>query len=215
MNDSRRNVGRHQPHNTVHIRDGRVIVDLMLMGDYNAGKTSIIGRFVDGVFDNPHYWTGCSFYVKTLWMDNSEVKLRLWEAMGGERFRGPVLSAYRHCHCVIIVYDVTNRSSFENIEKIWLKNVEENGSCDLPVIIVGTKCDLPGRQVDYVTAKKFSDSLKLPFTETSSLTGYGVDRAIMSGVALAMEKILQTVSCVREPEYANVSRKPDSGCQIT
>ncbi|XP_033735034.1 ras-related protein ORAB-1-like [Pecten maximus] len=218
MNENRGTISPPQPYtpySTVHIRDGRVIVDLMLMGDRSAGKTSIIGRFVDGIFDNPYYWTGCSFYVKNVWMDNSDVKLRLWDTAGGERYRGPGRSSYRHCHGVIIVYDVTNMSSFDNINKIWLRNIEENGSSDLVILIVGTKCDLPGRQVDYVTAKNFADSLNIPLIETSSLTGYGIDRAVMSAAVMSMKNITQNASAVSELEYKNKLRKVDNGCQIS
>ncbi|XP_033735032.1 ras-related protein ORAB-1-like [Pecten maximus] len=207
----------HQPYNRVYINQhGEVGVDLMLIGDYNAGKTSIIQRFVEGTFDNNVRCTmGHDFTVKHVWIDRSEVNLRLWDTYGGERYRGPGRSYYRHCHCVIIVYDVTNICTFENIEKIWLRNIEEYGSNDLAVMIMGTKCDLPGRQVDYVTAKKFADSLDIPLIETSSLTGYGIDRAIMSGAAMAMDKLLENVSNVWGRECSESYRKADTSCQLT
>ncbi|XP_069117625.1 ras-related protein ORAB-1-like isoform X1 [Argopecten irradians] len=207
----------HQPYNRICVKhDGRVCVDLMFIGDYNAGKTSIIKRFAKGLFDNiVPYTIGADFSVKDVSIDGSEVSLRLWDTAGGERYRGPGRSYYRHCHCVIIVYDVTDMDSFVNIEKIWLKNIEENGSRDLIVMIVGTKCDLPGRQVDYVTAKEFANNLNIPYMEISSLTGYGVDRAIMSGVTMAMDKLVQNVSYMWERECNNANRTADKGCQLS
>ncbi|OWF51332.1 ras-related protein RabA-like [Mizuhopecten yessoensis] len=216
MNGNNGEVRPHQPYKTVHFRQGRVIVDLMLIGEYNAGKSSIIRRFVDGTFDDSLCYTiGCSFYVKNVCLDRSDIKLRLWDTSGGERYRGPSRSEYRHCHGVIIVYDVTNMKSFENIASIWLKNIEQNGTSDLVVMIVGTKCDLPGRQVDYVTAKKYADRLNVPLMEISSLTGYGIDRAIMSAVTMALDKIIQNASSICEGEYVYAKRKTDNGCQLS
>ncbi|XP_060071196.1 ras-related protein ORAB-1-like [Ylistrum balloti] len=187
-----------RPYETIHCRERTIFLNLMLLGDYNAGKTCFIQRFVEGTFVQSGPTYGCDFFIKNVWIDRSEIKLRLWDTYGGERYRGPGSAYYRQCHGVIVMYDVTNMSSFDNIEKIWLKNIEQHASDDLVVILVGTKCDLPDRQVDYVTAKSFADKLNIPLMETSSLTGYGVDRIVISAAAMALDKILQNASSIKE-----------------
>ncbi|XP_060071186.1 ras-related protein ORAB-1-like [Ylistrum balloti] len=198
MNDNDEAVSVPRPYETILCGERCIYLNLMLLGDYNAGKTSFIRRFVEGTYAKTIATMGCDIYVKDVWIDNSEINLRLWDTYGGERYMGPRKSLYMFCHGVIIVYDVTDKPSFENIEKIWLRSVEESGFRDLVVVMVGTKCDLPGRQVDYVTAKSFADGLNIPLLETSSLTGYGIDRAAMSAATLALNKILQNASSIKE-----------------
>ncbi|XP_060071800.1 ras-related protein Rab-1C-like [Ylistrum balloti] len=202
-----------QPYNTVRFSQGLVIVDLMLIGDVRTGKTSLIRRFVDGTFVDSYHYNGCSFLRRKVWIDRSEVDVRLWETQNDERFS--TRPYYERCHGVIVVYDVTNTSSFENIDKVWLKDIELNGFRDVVVVIVGTKCDHVDRQVDYKTAKTFADKLNIPLVETSSLTGYGIDRAVMSTVVVALDKILQKVPSISEIEYVNPRYKDDNGCQLS
>ena len=148
---------------------------LLLVGDSCVGKSSLLLRFIDNTFSEQFISTiGVDFKIKTIEVGGKIIKLQIWDTAGQERFRTITSSYYRGAHGIILVYDISDMSSFNSI-KLWLQEVEKFAMEDATKILVGNKCDLESeRKVDYDTGKQLADTLEIPFIETSGKDNYNV-----------------------------------------
>ena len=117
------------------------IFKVCLLGDTNVGKTSILERYVFNTF-NPHTDTtiGAQFLSKMIEYNNTIVKLQLWDTAGQERYRALVSMYYRNCDAIVLVVDITNTKSIENIV-FWMNELNYNTE-NTPVFLVMNKIDL-------------------------------------------------------------------------
>lgn len=118
---------------------------ILLIGASNVGKSSIMSRYVDNIFNESYISTiGVDFKIKTLEINNKIIKLQIWDTAGQERFKSITSSYYRGSSCIIVVFDLSDNNSFTDTMNIWLeeikKNNEKNGSTPL-IYIVGNKSD--------------------------------------------------------------------------
>ena len=103
-----------------------------------------------------------------------------WDTAGQERFRTITSSYYRGAHGIIVVYDVTDAESFNNVKQ-WLHEIDRYACEGVNKLLVGNKCDLTTKkQVEYNSAKEFADSLSIPFLETSAKSATNVEQAFMT-----------------------------------
>jgi len=154
---------------------------LLVIGDSGVGKSWLLVRFTEGFFKDDYATTiGVDFKVKTLEQDGRKVKLQIWDTAGQERFRTIVSSYFRGAHGVLIVYDVTNRKSFNNV-KCWLEEIHKYAPEDVNRLLVGTKSDLSlERAVSYDEGKELAESLVIPFIETSAKNADNVEAAFLT-----------------------------------
>jgi small GTP-binding protein len=119
---------------------------LVFIGDQSVGKTSIISRFQFDTFDD-HYQTtiGIDFVSKTVPVDDGTVRLQLWDTAGQERFRSLIPSYIRDSHVAVVVFDITNRESFESTSK-WIADVRAQRGNDVVIVLVGNKTDLAAQR---------------------------------------------------------------------
>ncbi|XP_013137301.1 PREDICTED: ras-related protein Rab-43 [Papilio polytes] len=129
---------------------------IVLIGDCGTGKTCIVQRLKSGNFIERHGNTiGVDFSMKTLIVDGKRVKLQIWDTAGQERFRTITQSYYRSANGVIIVYDITKRSTFLSLQK-WIEEVRRYTSSNVIVSLIGNKCDLTDqREVEADEPKSF------------------------------------------------------------
>lgn len=148
---------------------------IIVIGDSGVGKSSILFRFVDDNFNDSFISTiGIDFKIKTITIDNKIIKLQIWDTAGQERFRTITSSYYRGANGIIVVYDVTNRDSYNNIIK-WLGEIDKYTRNDTITIIVGNKCDLEStRLVEYKEAEEFASQFSIPYIETSAKTSSNI-----------------------------------------
>ncbi|KAH3745678.1 GTP-binding protein YPTC1 [Pelomyxa schiedti] len=164
------------------VKDYDYIVKLLLVGDSGVGKSCLLMRFVDDEFTPCYISTiGVDFKIRTVQLESKILKTQIWDTAGEERFRTITTAYYRNCNGMIVVYDITNSTSFDNIGH-WLGEIERNCSTAPLRILLGNKLDLadPSRQVEYSRAKKFADEHGIKFWETSSKDSTNVEEAIMS-----------------------------------
>ena len=157
---------------------------LLLIGDSGVGKSCLLLRFADDTYTESYISTiGVDFKIRTLNLDGKTIKLQIWDTAGQERFRTITSSYYRGAHGIIIVYDVTDMESFNNV-KTWLSEIEKYASDNVNKLLVGNKSDLVVKKtVDTNTAKEFADSLGIPFLETSAKNSTNVEEAFMKMAA--------------------------------
>ena len=122
---------------------------------------------------------GVDFKIRTLDLDAKMVKLQVWDTAGQERFRTITSSYYRGTHGIIVVYDITDLESFNNVKQ-WLHEIDRYASEHVNKLLVGNKSDLTSkRAVSYQQAKEFADSVGIEFIETSAKESSNVDNAFI------------------------------------
>lgn len=120
---------------------------IVVMGNTGVGKTSLLYRYTQNKFEpkNTTSTTGALFISKKLYVNGIRIRLQLWDTAGQERFRSMAPMYYRGAHAALLMYDITNAASFEDIRG-WLEELKSNCSPDLIIYIVGSKADLHRRR---------------------------------------------------------------------
>ena len=120
---------------------------------------------------------GVDFKIKTLDVDGKSVKLQIWDTSGDERYRSIVSSYYRGAHGIMMVYDITDLETFENLNS-WLNEIAKNASENVYKILVGNKCDMEkDRKVTFKQGEEFAKEHKMFFFETSAKDSINVQEA--------------------------------------
>ncbi|XP_069680907.1 ras-related protein rab-39 [Periplaneta americana] len=152
---------------------------LILIGDSTVGKSSLLKYFTDGKFAELSDPTvGVDFFARLIEVkDGTRIKLQLWDTAGQERFRSITKSYYRNSVGALLVYDITNRASFEHIP-LWMMEARRHIEPHRPVFaLVGCKLDLERREVSREEARAFAEQHGLHHVETSARTGAHVEEA--------------------------------------
>ena len=156
-----------------------VAYKLLLLGESSVGKTSIILRYIENSFEESNTSTcGIDLKCKYVQCDNKKIRLDIWDTAGQERFRGLTKNYFRGAHGFVLVYDITNKESFDKL-KGWIKDAKEKieDVNSFKMAVVGNKKDCEkDRQVDYQILKEFAETNKIVFSETSAKTGEGIDK---------------------------------------
>jgi len=179
---------------------------VLVVGDSAVGKTCITRRYTESTF-SPHYLftIGVDFKTKAIEVDNTKCVLQIWDTAGQERFRTITSSYYRGAVGIVIVYDVSDATSFENVPQ-WLEEIDRNADQGVkPVrVLVGNKSDLnQNRQVDYKVAKAFASKNGMPFYEASAKSGEGVEKAFLVLASLMVRQKQKQADSVESAQLAD------------
>ena len=154
-------------------------VKTIFIGESGVGKTSIINRFINNKFDNNVEITlGAQFSSKTLEFPKLNISLQfdIWDTAGQEKYRSVTKFFYRDSKIVILVYDITRESSFNEIKNFWLNQIKIFAENNVIICICGTKSDLMAdEKVKEEDVRKFADENNVFFRLTSSMNNYGID----------------------------------------
>lgn len=142
---------------------------ILVIGDSGVGKSSIITKYMDNFFSDMHISTiGIDFRIKKMNIDGKSITLQLWDVAGQERFRSITSIYFRRCNAIIILFDITNRESFDNVKK-WISEIDKYDCANIEKILVGNKCDLEQKRVVSIEdAKKFANNMDMMYVETSA-----------------------------------------------
>ncbi|PIK41000.1 putative GTPase-like isoform X1 [Apostichopus japonicus] len=120
------------------------------------------------------------FKIRTIELDGKKIKLQIWDTAGQERFRTITTAYYRGAMGIMLVYDITNQKSFDNIRN-WIRNIEEHASADVEKMILGNKCDMDDkRQVSKEKGEKLAIEYGIKFMETSAKASINVEEAFVT-----------------------------------
>ena len=153
-------------------------IKVVLIGESGVGKTSIIQRYVNDEYDpNLLLSSSAQFITKTIELnDEQSIKFDVWDTAGQEKFRALAKIFYKDAKAIVLVYDITNRSSFEQLQNYWFKEIEENSLSDAILVIVGNKSDLyENEQVSDEEGQKYADEKNAIFKRTSALSNRNID----------------------------------------
>ncbi len=142
---------------------------ILILGDTNVGKTSLLLNYTDNYYVGSHVATvGIDFKFKTIKVKDMDVKLQIWDTSGQERFRSLAKNYLKKADGIIFVYDITDKKTFEGV-KDWIKEAESQGI--YKQILVGNKCDLEyDRKVTQENINEYAESIGSKYYETSALT---------------------------------------------
>ncbi|KAK3434651.1 hypothetical protein EUGRSUZ_D02119 [Eucalyptus grandis] len=182
---------------------------LLLIGDSGVGKSCLLLRFADDSYLESYISTiGVDFKIRTVEQDGKTIKLQIWDTAGQERFRTITSSYYRGAHGIIVVYDVTDQESFNNVKQ-WLSEIDRYASENVNKLLVGNKCDLTAQ-------KAFADEIGIPFMETSAKDATNVEQAFMAMAAAIKNRMAsQPAMNNARPPTVNIRGQPvnqKAGC---
>ena len=168
-------------------------VKIGLLGDEKVGKTSICHSFVNLNLPEDYITTiGCEkFEKKELLNNGKEVRLIIWDSGGQERFRSSIISTLRHVEEIIIVFDVTNRKSFDDIEN-WLEIIKERFN-DPVIILFGNKVDVKKEEwkVTEEEINLFCTKKKLKYFGTSAKNNNGIKEGFSYLANIIFERVVK------------------------
>ena len=178
---------------------------LLLMGESNVGKTSIILRYTENEFQTTGISTcGVDVKVKFVSVDNIKIKLVIWDTAGQERFRGLAKNYFRGANGFILVYDITNKNSFDKLRG-WMSDAKEKIDGEYKMVVIGNKKDCEDeREVDSKTLKEFGEKNDVLTMEVSAKTGEGVDSLFTAMVKELLE--LKNVGFVHDDDESEVNK---------
>ena len=150
----------------------------VIVGDPGVGKTNLMNRFTKDEFSTSNKTTvGIDFSTRQIEHDGLTIEAHVWDTAGQEKYKAVTAAYYRGAMGVLLVYDITKRSSFENCEQ-WLRELRTHADPSIVAMLVGNKCDLRHQQqVDVEDAKDFAEDNNLAFIETSARDATNVDLA--------------------------------------
>ncbi|CAK4720815.1 unnamed protein product [Aphanomyces euteiches] len=198
----------------VHSSKYDLLVKLLLIGDSGVGKSCLLMRYSDDSFTTSFITTiGIDFKVKTIEVDGKRVKLQIWDTAGQERFRTITTAYYRGAMGILLVYDVTDDHSFQNVRN-WMRQIQQHASPNVNKILIGNKCDAVTKEQGEALAAEYG----VQFFETSAKSNLNVEEAFRS-IAVDVQKRLAECDSDRL-DVANESRikldeqtaRPSEGC---
>ena len=163
---------------------------VVLIGESGVGKTCIINQFNDGKFDpNIKISISAQFCRKKIDLPNGEsITMDIWDTVGQETFRSITQIFYTHAKVAVIVYDVTNKKSFEEAKNYWYKKIQELNDKDIIIAIVANKYDLyEKRQVSNEEGEAYAKSIKAIFGFTSAKNNTGI-KTLFENIAMKIKQ---------------------------
>ena len=168
------------------------IIKILTLGATQVGKTSIVLRYSEYKFNyNKIATIGIDFKIKIIKKGNERIKVSIYDTAGQERFQNIVKHYYKGANGVLLIYDITKRDTFKNLD-FWIKDLEDNSDIDnLFIYLIGNKNDMEDkREVSWVEANNYAKEKKLPYIEVSAKTGNNIQKLFDEVIKGAMTKML-------------------------
>jgi Ras-related protein Rab-8A len=164
---------------------------LLMIGDSGVGKTCLLLRYANDSFSPTFITTiGIDFKIKNIEVDGTRIKLQIWDTAGQERFRTITTSYFRGAQGILLVYDVTDRRSFESIRN-WMNQIMQHADIHVNKILVGNKCDmLDEKVVSTSEGQKLAAEFNVPFWECSAKTDINVDQSFQNLAAAVKDRLV-------------------------
>lgn len=145
------------------------IFKVLIIGNSSVGKSNILLRYTDNIFNDSFLPTiGVDFKIKNITVSGQKIKLNIWDTAGQERFKTITSTYYKGSYGIVLVYDITDKESFNNISN-WVNEVKKNAGANVSMLLVGNKCDMESdRAVTYKEGQDLAATMGISFLETSA-----------------------------------------------
>ena len=188
-------------------------IKVITLGNSSVGKTSFLMKYTDNSFTLTYTATlGIDFKQKKIKLkDGRDVRLRIFDTAGQERYKSVSASFIKKADGVILIYGIGDLESFEAVDN-WIKSIREIGKDNLPIILVGNKCDLSDdkRMISLKEGQDKADEFNIPFYETSCKEGINIKEVFEKLVDDIMEKGSKNIN--REYKILNKGKKKEKCC---
>ncbi|KAH7113979.1 small GTPase superfamily [Dactylonectria estremocensis] len=167
-----------------------MLVKVLLIGEVSVGKSDILLRFNEDPYTPSPFGTiAVDFKIVNIEVDGKSIKLQIWDTAGQERFRTITSSYYRGAMGALLVYDVTDERSFQNIST-WNAEIARNAGEGINKILIGNNSDLvESRVVLSERGQELANKLGIPFLEVSSKLNINIDQAFYSLAASIVQRL--------------------------
>ena len=166
---------------------------LIVIGDSAVGKSCLSIKATKGIYDQNYNPTiGFEFLTFFVKVDESNIKLQIWDTCGQEVYRSLISSFYHNSSLAVLVYAINNKNSFMSLES-WLNEIKTLGSPDINIFLIGNKADLEEkRQIPKEMGEEFCKNHGIQFfLETSAKTGFNAQNVFLEAAKLLYEQHLQ------------------------
>ena len=166
------------------------LLKFIIIGDAAVGKSNLLVRYTSGQFKEEYQLTiGVEFGSNNVIIGDNTYRIQIWDTAGQENFRSITRSYYKNTACAIIVYEISNKKSFENISS-WIEECKNTAPKSILMVLVGNKCDLEdNREVTEEEGREFAEKNGMLFFETSAKTGKNVEELFKQSVKVIDQKI--------------------------
>ena len=177
---------------------------IVVVGDSGVGKTNLIRRFIQDDFQsNSKATVGVEFFSKSFKINDNVFKIEIWDTAGQERYKSITAAYYKGAKGGLVVYDVTSKTSFDNVDN-WVSEIKEKASTDMKTMMIGNKIDLKDeRQVSTEEALEKAKLLELPLMEASALDSTNVKQAFYDLLKEMYKEVKKTIDVVEQAEKQN------------
>ena len=172
------------------------VYKILLLGDSTVGKTCFLLRYTDNTFLDLHMSTiGLDYRLKTMILENQRiVKVQLWDTAGQDKYRAITRNYYRGANGIILLFDVTNEKTYDNIKK-WIISIKEEISDHICIVLIANKIDnVQERKINKEKGEKLAETYGIKLFECSAKTGEGVNESVF----YLVEKIVEN-----DPDFKN------------
>ena len=162
----------------------------IIIGDSAVGKSNILLRYIHDKFNEDFQSTiGVEFGAKNLKIEDKIYRIQIWDTAGQETFRSITRAYYKNSVCACVVYDITNRNSFQNI-KSWIEDCRKQSPKTVFLVLIGNKVDLENRrEVSYEEGSIYAQKNGMLFFETSAKTGKNIEEIFIKSSNEIAKKI--------------------------
>jgi small GTP-binding protein len=164
----------------------------IIIGDAAVGKSNLLLRYAHGQFKDEYQLTiGVEFGAKNISINDKIYRIQIWDTAGQENFRSITRAYYKNSVCALVVYDITNRDSFNNISN-WIEDCKNQSPKTIFMVLVGNKSDLSDKRVISIEeGRELAEKYNMIFFETSAKTGDNVDLIFFKSAEEIAKKIEQ------------------------
>ena len=176
---------------------------VVIVGDSGVGKTNLVKRFINDSFSKDSKATvGVEFMSKNYSINGKIFKIEIWDTAGQERYKSITAAYYKGAKGAMIVYDVTSKTTFDNVDK-WHNEIKDKANKNINIMMIGNKTDLTDSiQVTSEMSESKATALEIPVMETSALDATNVKEAFYQ----LLREMYKSVSGITEGEGAGEAK---------
>lgn len=173
-------------------------IKVVMVGDTQVGKSCVLSKLIHGSIDlNTPPTIGAAYLTKIIATPESQVRLQIWDTAGQEKFRSLAPMYYRSANVVVLVFDVTSKSSLENLDD-WAAEIADKAPQGVKTVVLGNKIDLINeRCISSTDGKAAANAIGAAiYAETSAFTGDGIDDVFyqISRLDSSLDSIIETTA---------------------
>ena len=181
------------------------VFKVLLLGDSEVGKSCFLMRYSDNVFVENYITTiGLDYKLKTVRLDNGKtIKVQLWDTAGQDKYRTIAKNYYKGSHGILLLYDITKLSSFDNIRE-WIRDIKEEVDENAILFLIGNKIDLTDKRIiSKEKGTELAEEYKIPFFEASAKSGENVDEIFRA----LYKKISESYANIEKQKGSKIKKK--------